>query len=296
MRRFDPHEMTSTRIFLALMLVFCLLAAACTGVAVKRLGPLQTVHTELTKKFGDQVHVNLNESGDTLVLSVSFINSALNDKPPEERFRRATEAAKLVKATYTGISNLSTIWIGFLRQRTRMLVFHYTEGLSYFSFDKNAEPLETPGPHIPEPALETIATYHELRNQSDVFAYGIQLEGQPGKDGVTLVPNFKTTGDVNAKKGPPPKTIQFDFASYSSTPRFQQTAPITLIANDTTVLQTEATFFGNDAQFCYLPVPYSAFRKMLAAKQLTIKVGDKTYRLTPRQFATLQELSKYVTE
>jgi hypothetical protein len=201
-----------------------------------------------------------------------------------------------VKATYTGINNVSAIWIGFLRQRTRMLVFHYTEGLSYFPFDKNAEPLMPPDPSAPEPSLETTATYHAARNQSDVFAYGIQLEGQPGKDGVTLVPNFKTTGDVNVKKGPPPKTIQFDFASYSRTPRFQQTAPITFIANDTTVLQTEGTFFGNDPQFCYLPVPYTAFRKVLAAKGLTIKLGDKTYRLTPRQFATLQELSKYVTE
>jgi hypothetical protein len=274
----------------------CLLAAACTGATVKRLGSLQALQTGLTKKFGDQVHVNANETNGTLVLTVSFINSALNDKPPEERFKRATEAAKLVKATYTGINNVAALWVGFIRQRTRMLVFHYTEQLDYYPFDKNAQPIESSGAVTPETPLETTANYHALRNQSDVFAYGIQLEGQAGKDGVTLVPNFKTTGDVTVKKGPPPKTVQFDFASYSRTPRFAQNVKVTLFADDKPMLETDGTFFGSDPQFCYLPVPYSVFRKLLAAHQVTIKLGDKVYALTPRQFATLQEMTKYLTE
>ena len=113
---------------------------------------------------------------------------------------------------------------------------------------------------------------------------------------MTLIPNFKTTGDVNVKKGPPPKTVQFDFASYASTPRFDQSVTITFVADDKSLLETQGTFFGNEAQFCYLPVPYPVFRKMLAAKQVTIKLGAKEYLLTPRQFATLQEMSKYVKE
>lgn len=284
------------RLLPALILISCLLAAACTGATVKRLGELQTLHSDLTQKFGDQVHVNVNENGGGLVLTVSFVNSGLNEKSPEERFKRAVETAKVVKESYSGVNKLNVIWIGFLRQRTRMLVFHYTEGLNYYPFDKNAQPIESPATVTPEPPLETTANYHALRNQSDVFAYGIQLEGQAGKDGVTLVPNFKTTGDVNVKKGPPPKTVQFDFASYSRTPRFAQNARVTLFADDKPVLETEGTFFGSDPQFCYLPVPYSAFRKLLAAHQVTIKLGDKVYALTPRQFATLQEITSYLKE
>jgi hypothetical protein len=284
------------RLFLVLLLVLCLVMAACTGAAVRTLNQLQQLQGELTKKFGDQVYVNVNETRGELALTVSFINSALNEKTDGERFKRAAEAAKVVRANYADVNKLRVIWIGFLRMRSRMIVFHHTEALSYYPFDPEARSLREPDVVTPETPLETTANYHPTRNQSDVFAYGIQLEGQPGKDGVTLVPNFKTTGDVNVKKGPPPKTVQFDFASYSSKPRFQQTAPITFLADDKPVLETEGTFFGNEPQFCYLPVPYTAFRKMLAAKQLTIKLGAKEYRLTPRQMAVLQEMTRYVTQ
>ena len=283
-------------LLLVLILVPCLLAAACTGATVKRLGPRQALHSELTKKFGDQVYVNVNDTKGSLIVSVSFINSALNEKTNEERFKRASEAAKVVKANYTQINKVDAIWVGFVRQRTRLLVFHHNEGLGYWPFDKDAQSLQSPEVTTSEMGLEATANYHERRNESDVFGYGIQLEGQPGKDGVTLVPNFKTTGDVHVKRGPPPKTVQFDFASYSAKPRFEQTVPITFVADDKPVLETEGTFHGNEAQFCYLPVPYSAFRKMLAAKQVRIKLGASEYLLTPRQLALLQEMTRYVTE
>ena len=276
--------------------MLCLVTAACTSATVKTLNQLQQLQGELTKKFGDQVFVNVNETRGSLVLTISFINSALNEKTDEERFKRAGEAAQVVKANYANVNKLRAIWIGFVRQRTRLIVFHHTEALGFYPFDNEARSLREPEVVTPETPLETTANYQPTRNQSDVFAYGIQLEGQPGKDGVTLVPNFKTTGDVNVRKGPPPKTVQFDFASYSRKPRFEQTALITVVADDNPVLETEGTFFGNDPQFCYLPVPYTAFRKMLAAKQLTIKLGAKDYRLTPRQMALLQEMTRYVTQ
>ena len=288
--------MSSRRKFLALILLPCLLAAGCLKDAARALGEAQLVYTELTKKFGDQVYVNVNETRGSFVLTVSFINSALNEKSEEERFKRAAEAAQVVKANYANVKKLSVIWVGFVRQRSRMIVFHYTEGLGFYPFDNEGRSLREPEVVTPETPLETTANYHPTRKESDVFAYGIQLEGQPGKDGVTLVPNLKVAGDVNVKKGPPPKTVQFDFASYSRTPRFGQTSRVTFVADDKPVLETEGTFFGNDPQFCYLPVPYIAFRKMLVAKQLTIKLGDKQYRLTPRQIAVLQEMTKYVTE
>lgn len=287
-----PH-----RTLLAGILVASLFAAGCKQV-VKTIGELQVLHTELTKKFGDEVNVHVQESGPRLVLTVSFINSLLNEKTQPARFKRAAEAAKVVTTHYPRINSVSAIWVGFVRRQTRMLVFHRSEGLDFYPFDRNAQliqPTDTTTNTSGVP-LETSAHYSRDINQSNVFAYGIQLEGEPGKDGVTVLPNFKTTGDVNEKRGPPPKTVQFDFASYSATPRFEQVVPITFVADGNTVLQTKGTFHGNDAQFCYLPVPYAAFRKMITAKQVTIKLGDKQYRLTPSQFEALRKMSEYVTE
>jgi hypothetical protein len=286
------------RIFLAAVLLSSLFATGCIKEVAKTLGEIQTVHAELTKKFGDDVYVNVNENGKSMIVTVSFINSALNEKPQEERFKRAAEAATVVKTHYKRIDKVNAIWVGFVRRKTRMLVFHHTEGLNFYPFDKEAKWIQPPPSETTNPGvvLGTTANYSANDNYSSVFANGIQLEGVPGKDGVTLLPNFKTTGDVNVKKGKPPKSVQFDFASYASTPRFEQTEPIVFIADGKSVLQTKGTFHGNDAQFCYLPVPYSAFRKMIAAKAVIIKVGAKVYALTPRQMGALQQMGDYVTE
>jgi hypothetical protein len=272
------------------------LATACIKQVAKSLGEVQSLHAELTKKFGDEVYVNVNHTDKNLVLTVSFINSALNDKTPEERFKRAAEAAAVVKTNYARINNVGAIWRGFVRRQTRMVVFHYTQSLNFYVFDRTGQPLEAPRETAPGVKLETVANYLREDGESNVFAYGIQLEGEPGKDGVTVMPYFRTKGDVNVQKGPRPKMVQFDFASYSSTPRFPQTVPFTFIADGKPVFRTTGTFQGNDAQFCYLPVSYPAFRQMIAAKSLTIKVGAKEYTLTPAQFVTVQKMGDYITE
>jgi hypothetical protein len=269
---------------------------------MKTMEELATVQSELIKKFGDDVYVNAQEnlknlkSSKGLVLTVSFINSRLNEKTKEERFKRAGEAAKVVTATYARIKSVSTIWVGFVRQKTRMVVFHYSEGFDFYPFDRNAQPLLNGPEDTSAPKLETTANYFPKENVSNVFAYGIQLEGQPGKDGVTVLPRFTTTGDVNVKKGPPPKTVEFDFSSYSGTPRFQQTVPVTFIADAQLILQTKATFHGNDAQFCSVSVPYAAFRQMIAAKELTIKVDANEYSLTPIELDAMRKMDDYLTK
>lgn len=286
--------MFSRRLLLSSVLISSLLAAGCLKEAAKRLGNLQTLHTELTKKFGDDVHVNLNE-GPQLVLTVTFINSALNDKPPQDRFKRAEETAQLVKAKYERIQTVREIWVGFVRMNTRFVVFHRSEALDYYGFDKDAGPLMPPDAS-PGLATETgpIANYSSTSNQSDVSIGAIQLEGEPGKDGVTMMPHFNVPGDVNKKLSPPPKAVSFDFASYAAKARFEQTVPISFIADGKPVLQTEGTFVGNKAQFCYLPVPYPAFKRIIAGGELVVKVGDKVYPLPPSQFDALKEMGAYV--
>lgn len=286
-----PH-----RIFLAAVLLLSLLATGCFKQVAQTLGELQTLQAALTKKFGDEVVINVNQTNKNQVVTVSFINSPLNNKSEEDRFKRAAEAATVVTTNYAHINDVGAIWVGFVRRKTRMLLFHYTEGLSYFPFDRTGQPLRPPSETAAGVRLEAVANYRSDINESDVGAYGIQLEGEPGKDGVTVLPNFKTPGDVRVQRGKPPKTVQFDFASYSSTPRFPETVPFTFIADGKEVLKTKGTFHGNDAQFCYLPVPYPAFRKMIEARSLTIKVGAKEYPLAPFQFRAVREMGDYVTE
>ena len=251
-----------------------------------------TVRNELIKKFGEEVNVNVNDAENRLIVTVSFINSVLSEKTQEERYKRAAEAATVVKTHYARINNVSAIWVGFVRQETRMIVFHYSQGFDFFPFDKEAQPLRAP--ETSTVPLETTANYLPNENVSNVFAYGIQLEGEPGKDGVTLLPSLKTTGDANVKKGPAPKTVEFDFASYAGTPRFEETVPIVFIADGELLFQTTGTFHGNDAQFCYLPVPYTAFRKMIAADQLIIVVGAKKYSLTPIQMQAMRKMVDFI--
>lgn len=285
-----PH-----RRLLAAVLISSLLATGCKQVA-KTLGELQTLQAALAKKFGDEVVVNVSETDKNLIVTVSFINSALNNKSVDERFKRATEAATVVTTNYARINNVGAIWVGFVRRTTRMLVFHYAEGLNFFPFDRTGQPLQPPPETAPGVRLEAVANYRSDINESDVGAYGIQLEGVPGKDGVTLLPHFNTSGDVNSQRGKPPKTVQFDFASYSSTPRFAENTQFTFIADGEEILKTKGTFHGNDAQFCYLQVPYPAFRKMIKAMSLAIKVGAKEYRLTPSQFGAVRKMGDYISE
>ena len=285
-----PH-----RTLFAAILAGSLLASGCLPSVAKELRDLQVLQNELQKKFGDETDVHLATGVNRGTLYVSFINSSVNDWPEEAREKRAAEAAQFVKTRFSN-NQVSAILVSFLRRKTRLLVLHHTKTVGSYPFDKNGQPFGPPEATLSRVALETTANYSARGNRSDVFAYGIQLEGEPGKDGVTLLPNFHTTGDVNITKGPPPKTVQFDFASYSSTPRFKETEAITFVADGKRLLKTKGTFHGNDAQFCYLPVPYPAFRKMIDAKTLTIKVGAKEYTLTPFQFRALQKMGDYVTE
>ncbi|HKV35495.1 MAG TPA: hypothetical protein VJP89_14260 [Pyrinomonadaceae bacterium] len=290
-----PH-----RKLLATILAASLLASGCLPKIAEDLNDLQLLRNELTKKFGDQTELYLPTGVNRGTLYVSFINSAYNNFPHEVRSRRAAEAAQFVKTTFRQMDQVSTILVSFLRRKTQLIVFHHTQTVDSIPFAKDANlmqpPTTTPSTTTSGVALETVANYMSEDDESNVFAYGIQLEGDPGADGVTVLPNYKTKGDLNVKKGRPPKTVQFDFASYSSTPRFEETESITFVTGGKPVFATKGTFHGNDTQFCYLPVPYPAFRKMIAARSLTIRVGAKEYSLTPRQFGVVQKMGEYITE
>jgi hypothetical protein len=296
--------MRSRRIFLASTVAISLLAAGCIKQYAKSMAELQTLHAALTKKFGEEPSVHINDAGSRLTLSISFVNSALNDKSPEDRAQRAQDTANLVKTIYPRAQQLAAIWVFFVRQKTSMLVFHYTQTVDYFGFDKAAARL-TSGNGIGSGdsvisnngvELKTTVTYIDSSHETDVSASGIQLAGNPGGNGLTVLPHYRVNGDVNTGQQRPPREVSFDFASYADKSEFQQTTPVAFIADGKEVLRKEGTFTGTNTQFCYLTVPYSAFRKLIDARQLTIKLGDKAYRLNRAQFALLQQMGAYVAD
>ena len=294
--------MLSRRTFLASTLIAALLATGCIRQAAKEiaqtLNELAPVRNELLKQFGDEVNVTLNQNWSGRALTIMFINSSLNDRTPNDRLARAYQTARIAKARYVQSEQLNTIWIGFARVKTRLLIFHESEVFDGYSFDKEAK-LRQPREYVGGVTgsgvqLETTAGYMSNTDETDVSVSGIQLDGMPGGLGITVLPHFRVNGDTREGPAPPPATVSFDFASYSETPRFKQVTPIFFIADGKPVVNAQGTFTGNNAQFCYLPVSYSAFRRLLGANELTIRIEDKDYPLTPPQFAALKRMNDYV--
>jgi hypothetical protein len=290
--------MRTRRIILATLTASSLLTTACLREVANSLTEVRKVYEALNKEFGDTVFVNISEAPNHLALNVSFINTALNSRSPEERATRAQRTADIVKQTYTRINKLDAIWVGFVRQETHYVIFHRSEMIDYFGFSKEgrrivsrSDPSAVTGSGV---QLQVTATYSSSSDESDVSVSGIQLDGQPGGLGLTVLPHFNVAGDVRREQARPPRVVLFDFASYSEKPRFRQTEPITFLADKKPVLQIDGKFQGKDAQFCYLPVPYAAFSKMVAAQELTIRLGGKEYELKPAEFALIQRMGDYV--
>ncbi|HJT68418.1 MAG TPA: hypothetical protein VJ749_18320 [Pyrinomonadaceae bacterium] len=290
--------MRSSRIILATLVASSLLTTACLKEVAKSLTEVRRVQQTLTKEFGDQVFVSINEQSNHLLLNVSFINSALNGRSGEERAARAQRTAEIIKLTYPRINSVDAIWVAFVRQESHYVFFHQSEMFDYFGFRKDGKRFTSRSdPEVVNGSgvqLEVTATYSSNSDESDVLVSGIQLEGEPGGLGLTVLPHFKVAGNVRSEQKRPPATVSFDFASYSEKPRYKQTEPITFLADKKPVLQMDGRFTGNDAQFCYLPVPYAAFSKMIAAQELSIKLGGKEYALKPAEFAAIQRMAEYV--
>jgi hypothetical protein len=261
------------------------------------MGELQTFQAALSKKFGDAVHVN-STTGAYETLTITFINSALNDKSPADRVKRAEETAQFVKANYKRIQSVQEVWVVFLRQKTWFAVFHQNEAFEVYGFDKDANRLSLPGAYdpAPRPDPEITASYTGSSDETDISAGIFQLDGEPGGYGMTLQPFFKLRGDARRWKAPPPEQIFFNIASYSKKPRFREPVPFEFIADGKPVMKGTMTFTGNDAQFGGLTIAYPTFHKIVTANGLTIKLGAKEYPLTPEQFELLQKMDAYVQQ
>ena len=284
------------RILLTAILVSSVLATGCKQFA-KTIGELQVFQAALTKKFGDTVYVNATGSSFE-VLTITFINSALNEKSPADRVKRAEETAQFVKANYRHIQSVREVWVVFLRQKSWGVVFHQNEAFEVYGFDKEANRLSLPGSYDPAPRPDPgiTAGHTGSSDETDISAGIFQLDGEPGGYGMTLQPYFRLQGDARRWKAPPPEKVFFSIASYSKKPRFREPVPFEFIADGKPLMKGTMTFTGNDAQFGGLSIAYPTFRKIVTGKALTIKLGAKEYPLTPEQFEILQKMDAYVQQ
>jgi hypothetical protein len=283
------------------LVLLCLLLSSTSGCgtrAVKSLGELAIVRGEIIKRFGEEdVDIHQNSFSDNTSIAITFINSSLNDKSQEEREKRAQETAQIVKAHHKSISQIDAIFVSFVRRITVFAVFHYSEALGTFGFDRDARSLKTSDET--ESPLSPTARYSEPENQTEVSLGGLQLEGVAG-DGLTLVPHFKLAGDAIKKQSASPEAVGFDFASYGTKSKFPGLTRVRLIADEKVLFAEDGQFSTsrtrNDqvSEFLYLTVPYSTFRKMVAGNEVRIVLGDHDYKLERLQVFALRNMTAYV--
>jgi hypothetical protein len=294
--------MPSRSTFLAAtLLLSCSLAAGCAQLA-RSLVELSRLQAAIIKEFGDKdVNVNLNNG---TALAITFINSPLNDKSPEERAKRAEQTAAFVKQHYPLINQIEEIWVGFLKQETHFVFVHYSQGLGFFGFDKNGHPLRTPEPEAsaPEfdPSMRPTAVYSAERKQTDVVINRLQLEGDLNY-GLALLPHFTVPGDATGvrRSSSYPATVSFDFSCYSEKSMFPGAPKIMFLVDGKSAFETSEQFSTSKydekfSEYLSLRIPYPAFKHMTAGKKLTLRIGDREYEFTNAQLAALREMTEYV--
>ena len=293
--------LTLYRHALWLVLTSSLLVCGCNTAKDlgKTLGDLVIVRAELMDKFGEQdVNIRVNNFQNRTTISVIYVNSSLNEKTTEERAKRAQETAEFVRQHYPSIKNISEIWVGFMRVTTRLVVFHWSEMIEVRGFDNEARALREPGVAPLDPNLPVVR-YLPSQNKTEISSNGIQLEGTPEK-GVTVVPHFAVTGDVNKTRPTPPNEVSLDFAAFSDKPKFPNMTKIVFLVDSKVVYVTQGQFstskIGGDmySEFLYLKVPTAAFLNMTSGNTLKIRLNEHEYTLTESQIVQIQQLSDYL--
>ena len=285
------------------LLVLCLascLFQGCSGLR-KSLSEIAIVQTEIAKKFGEQVSVHENTFNNSTTLVVDFVNSALNEKSEDERALRAKQTAEIVKARHPSIARIDSIWINFFRVQSRYFVISYKQGISSFGFDRDAQPLTNPNDRaLPERSLTPRASYLPAQQTTEV-SVELLLEGS-ASSGVSMFPHFSVRGDATKRPSEAPDIVTFDFASYSSRPKFPDTTNITIEVDNKTVVDRDVRFSaskvadGQVAEFLYLPMPYKTFIEICRGNQLTITIGQSRYAIDRIQFLALKNMNAYVIQ
>ena len=283
-----------------IVLTTCLLTCGCSTAkdVGKSVGDLTKVRAELIKKFGEaDVNLHSNASQNRTTISVTYVNSSLNQKTKDDRARRAKETAEIVTQHYPSIKNVSEIWVAFVRVTTR-LILHRSEMIDTHGFDNQARALLAPGILAEEPGQLSVR-YLAGENKTEISASGFQLEGTAEK-GVTLVPHFSVAGDAGKVRPKPPGEVTLDFAVFSEKPKFPNVTKIVFLSDNKVAYQTEGQFstskIGNDmySEFLYLNMPTAVFLKLSSGSTTKIRLNDLEYTLTESDILQFQRMSDYM--
>ena len=289
------------RFSLYVVLTICLVASGCSTAKDlgQTLGDLGTVRAELIKKFGEKdVNVRLNVFQNRTSISVTYVNSPLNQNSTEERAKRSQETAEIVRQNYPSIKKVSEIWVGFMRVTTRLVLFHWSEMLEVRGFDSEARELRAPGSAPLDPS-QPVVHYSPSQNKTDISSSGIQLEGT-AENGVILVPHFSVAGNVSKITPKPPDEVALDFAAFSEKPKFPNVTKLVFLSDNKIVYRTESQFstskIADDrySEFLYLKIPTAAFIKITSGSTVKIRLNEHEYTLTESQVLQMQRMSDYL--
>lgn len=280
--RFFPRAVVRLSV---LVLSVCL--SGCGTAFVKSLQDLAQLRTQLMAEFHEnEIAVRV---GNSTQLSITFVNSALNDRLPEDRAKRAQATALFVKQHFAGIDRMERIWVFFATYETRYLVVHYSRSVDMFLFDRKGTRIELgTGYGAPADAIP------DATRNTDV-ALRIQLAGNMNK-GLALFPSFAGGSEgTPPHRAPTPAKVVFTFASYAPEKVFKTDIPFALIADGKTVyrsmtLNTSKTVEGGN-EFLTQEIPYFQFVELVQARQATLKLADREYRLTDEQLSRLREMA-----
>jgi hypothetical protein len=141
----EPLVFLGRRLVVLTTAVATLLFASCSrGEVAGTLRDLQEVQRQVSMLVGTNataVSVNLNNSR---LLNIGVINSSWNDKPVSDRQQEGRRIAQVAFKSFPSRSDLQTVSVTFVIQRTYFLFLHYTYTRDSFVFE--AVDLDTPNP------------------------------------------------------------------------------------------------------------------------------------------------------
>jgi len=141
--------------------------------------------------------------------------------------------------------------------------------------------------------------YTSVVNQLDVSIIGhIQLYGDL-KDGMILLPKFILRG----KKVIAPKTVEFQFISYSNKKLFTTDRKLKISIDDKIIFEIIPTLpiskIHDDqtvTEVMVAQIPYSKFTELVTAKPAKAEIGSKGFALSAQQLGVLKDMKRCVDE
>src|SRR5438105_14415932 len=288
-------------LFVGLVICAACLSHACSSGFVKRLSETAKLRQDLMDKYQEkEVNVNLQNS---VYLTITFVNSPLNQEDPGKRAARAQEVAKFAVKTFPSIGKIKNIWIGFVALETHWIVFHSRRSLGQFIFNNRGELLNlSNGMNFEENPLTPIVRFNPTSNETDISLTRVQLEGDLNH-GLALVPHFTAGGNARDPNGDvkAPAFVVFDFASYADQKIFSSDSDLEIVCDGKTNFSGKAHLLlpnsgseSGKAQFLTAQIPFEQFAKMGDARSLKVKLNARQFDLSPEAIAALRRMAAYV--